>query len=82
MPGHDQREEGGVGEEEEEGGGRGSKGGGRGRKGGGRGRKGGGKKEILCSFFRPQKNQAPVFFNYTPKKGKSLFKTVDKNKPV
>ena len=24
----------------------------------------------------------PLFFNYTPKKGKSLFQTVDKNKPV
>ena len=39
------------------------------------------KKEITCSFLDPLKT-TPLFFNYTPKKGKSLFWTVDKNKPV
>ena len=33
----------------------------------------GGKKTISCSFLDPQKNQAPVFFNYTPKKWKIPF---------
>ena len=37
----------------------------------------GGKKAISCS-----EKPSPCFFNYTPKKGKSLFQTVDKNKPV
>ena len=29
------------------------------------------------SFFIPPKKTKPLFFNYTPKKGKSLFWTVD-----
>ena len=42
----------------------------------------GGKKAISCSFLDPPEKPSPCFFNYTPKKGKSLFWTVDKNKPV
>ena len=41
-----------------------------------------GKKTISCSFLDPPEKPSPCFFNYTPKKGKSLFETVDKNKPV
>ena len=47
--------------------------GGRGRKVGGRGMKVGGKKAISCSFGDPPEKPSPYFFNYTPKKGKSLF---------
>ena len=42
----------------------------------------GGKKAISCSFLDPPEKPSPCFSNYTPKKGKSHFETVDKNKPV
>ena len=36
----------------------------------------GGKKEISCSFLDPPEKPSPCFFfNYTPKKGKSLFES-------
>ena len=41
-----------------------------------------GKKATSCSFLDPPEKPSPCFFNYTPKKGKSLFQTVSKNKPV
>ena len=42
-----------------------------------------GKKAIIsCSFLDPPEKPSPCFFKYTPKKGRSLFYRVDKNKPV
>ena len=41
-----------------------------------------GMKAISCSFLNPPEKPSPCFFNYTPKKRKSLFQTADKNKPV
>ena len=38
----------------------------------------GGKKAISCSFLDPPEKPSPCFFNYTPKKGKSLFRQLIK----